>query len=299
MDIRLFNITDHLGVSYKELSPKLIKKNKHNKLLFTAETNKGNRLNNEDYYKVTLYPLDSNLIMSIVADGVGGYSGGEIASLYVTEKLSEFFKKCSIEEINDTGLFVWEILNELKKINKKMLDEAYYVGETTLSCSVLNKNNIIIFQIGDSRIYTYNGDSLNQVTKDDSEVWTIYQEEKILKDDLRFVSGNNIITNALGDPFYKEPKIIILDRDYIKALLLTTDGVTDIVSDKILNQAFMKMFAVNPEKITEFIVHEAVNGKKEVISEDVAERILEANEIYLYETNPGKDNATAVLTLVK
>ena len=298
MNIRLFKIAENLGVPCQELAPKIVRKNKFNKLLYSAATNKGSRINNEDYYKIIVHPLDSSLLMAIVADGVGGYSGGEIASLFISEKLAFFFKNSQPLEINNTDLFSLKLQEELQRLNEEMLKNAYYIGATTLSCAVINKNDIIICEVGDSRIYTYNGNLLKQVTEDESEVWQLYKSGLVLKDDLRFITGNNIITNALGDCLYKPAQLNVLNKNETQALLLTTDGVTDILSDNVLNKIFSEMFTLIPEKITEIIVEEAVGGKKDTVSDEAVERICAGDRYPIYETSPGKDNATAVLTLV-
>ena len=298
MNVRLLKIAENLVVPFESLPLKLVKKNKFNQLLYSASTNKGHRLENEDYYKITEHPLDSDVLMIVVSDGVGGYSAGEVASLFISEKLSLFFRSLTLEEINNTQLFCLKLRDELHNINEEMLKNAYYVGEATLSCAVINENDIIICQVGDSRIYTYNGDKLKQVTEDESEVWSLYKDGLVLKEDLRFISGNNIITNALGDSLYNPAQINVLNKYACEALLLTTDGVTDILSDKTLNQIFREMFILNPEEITDIIVKEATSGKKETVNEEIIERICDSDRYPMDETNPGKDNATAVLTLV-
>lgn len=77
-----------LGIPSPELPLRLVRKNKFNKVLYAASTNNGGRFNNEDYYKIIMHPLDSNLLMTITIAGVGGYSAGEIASLFVSKKLA-------------------------------------------------------------------------------------------------------------------------------------------------------------------------------------------------------------------
>ncbi len=301
-DVRMLKIIDSLGIPYQKLPLKLIKKNKFNQLLYCAMTDIGNspyRESNEDYYGVFIHPLDNNLLMSVIADGVGGYADGGIASLYVTERLGMFFRKMSLEEVNNTELFCLKLEEEVCKINANMLKMACHVGVTTLSCAVINKDNIIILSIGDSRVYTY-GESLVQVTEDESEVWRdYYQKGLISKDEIRFIRGNNVITNALGDTLYISPEIKVLNKDNMKALLLTTDGVTDILADTVLNQIFLEKFMKSPEMIVPMIIEKAVNGKMETLDEETENKIYDAGGYPKYEIIPGSDNATAVLTLIR
>ena len=295
--LRKLKIAETLGIPFQELKPKIVKKDQYNKLLYVASTNKGLRENNEDYYKVSIHPQDPNLIMALVADGVGGYAAGEIASFYVAERLNQFFISLAPEEINDSNPFILKLKKEFEKINQEMLNNASYLGVTTLSCAFITKDHLIIAQIGDTRIYTYN-QTLTQITDDESEVWPFYQDGLILKDDIRFISGNNVITNAIGDALYLPAKIRVLTNNAIQALLLTTDGITDILSEKTLNQLFHQYFLKDPEKVIEQIIQLSIYGNQETITDEIEERILLANQYSLYETKPGKDNATAVLTIL-
>lgn len=299
--IKLINICNDLGIRFQNVKPKMIKTDKYQNLICYGKTDIGTnkiRKNNDDYYNVFIHPVDESLIMSIVADGVGGFSNGDIASLYVTEKLGKFFYSLTPGKINNTKNFCLMLQTELNQINKSMCKFPTFLGFTTLSCAIINQNDIVIANVGDSRIYTYDEQGIKQITDDDSEVWAnFYQTGLVKKADMRFITGDNIITNAFGDNFYTPVNVQSFNHDKIKALLLTTDGVTDIVSDEILQTIFQNNLT-NPIKVIDTIIDLAIHSKHELITEEIEERIWEVGGYPRFEICPGKDNATAILTLI-
>ena len=80
-------------------------------------------------------------------------------------------------------------------------------------------------------------------------------------------------------------------------LLLTSDGVHDILSDSYMEEA-IKDYMSLPSSIVYKLVFDSLNHQEE-ISDDALERIENITGTPLHETDPGKDNATAVLVLTK
>ncbi len=287
----------YLAMSDGQAHYKLEADNKYDKAIAMAfgSSDKGRRPNNEDSYNVVFHPEDPELVLSVVADGVGGTECGEEASLYVVQRLSMFFAESKAEEINDTFNYAQKMHEELENISAEM-DELYFYGQTTITCTIQNSQATIIMNAGDSRAYIYNGHELNQVTSDDSPVYKLYQAGSINKDDMRFTVGNNIITNAIWSA-EANPEISIIDNQGIEAVLLTTDGVTDIVSDKRMEEIFEQQYVNNPEMVVKEIIKEAVAGEATQSDEAAQTRIDEAGRIALSHTSPGKDNATLVLSM--
>ena len=124
---------------------------------------------------------------------------------------------------NDSIYNINVLKSRLEKINQEIIRKN--MGSATLSMALYNPKETIIFNAGDSRIYTYKNKTLNQETKDDSYVQCLY-DQKIVKNKelMRFHKKSNLITNALGaDKFYTNINIIPSDYDILLAL---TDGIT-------------------------------------------------------------------------
>ena len=185
------------------------------------------RLRNQDY--VGHYQFDNALVM-IVADGVGGAEGGEIASKitieFILKSLKEYDDLSQEENIEET-------LREIVfKSNQNVLDYAKThdiksMGTTLSLALVVNSDTLYIAHVGDSRIYEYNrGKIPRQITPDHSEIEILIREGKVQEED-RKKYKKNILRYAIGIESLKKENIFI-QNSVIRgdtALLLCSDGL--------------------------------------------------------------------------
>lgn len=215
------------------------------------------RNKNEDAVIAINHPKKKDIFLLAVADGMGGKEHGELASNYTINTINTWFKEKDPKTLNNTLKTVSLVEKLLYKINDEIIKK---YGEnhtgTTLSLAIINNNNTIIFNAGDSRVYMHKKKKLIQVTEDDSDVWFYYKYGACKKDDLRYFFNNNIITSCIGitNSLCKISSTII-DNDY-DILLLFTDGVTDIITDKKINKLIKNS---EKKKILANIINEAVN----------------------------------------
>ncbi len=226
--------------------------------ILQTETNIGLiRKNNEDAVIAIQHPKQKDIILLAVADGMGGKEDGEYAANYAIKSIEKWFTEKDPKTLNNSYRTKCLLENHLKKVNKDIIGK---YGEnhtgTTLSLALINKNNTIFINIGDSRIYIYKNNKLIQVSEDDSDVWYYYKYGACKKDDLRFFFNNNIITACLGlNNSLCKVTSYIYDNDY-EMTLLFTDGVTDIITDKKI----LKIIRNEKKKnILSSIIYEAVN----------------------------------------
>lgn len=184
-------------------------KTKKEKIVFVFATDTGKiRLGNEDYfgnYKNELF---------LVADGLGGHPGGEIASkLAVKEAIKNYQETKDLKEIFQVA-------------NKKVLEEGVAKGlfgmGTTLVAAYILDDRVFIGNVGDSRAYLFCQEKLRQLTID--------QEETVFGWLLQAVG----IEKDLKPDFYEEK----FEKGDL--LLLTTDGLTDQITNE-------KIFAIIKE----------------------------------------------------
>ena len=250
------------------------------------------RIKNEDYYGVFPHPENKAIMLFAPPDGMGRYSYGDKASTFVVNEIGKYFKQSKIRDINDSQNYLNYLDEKIKEINNNLK-----YGGTTLTGAVVNEEDIITFNIGDSRTYGYK-DKLTQLTEDDSQLWSLYKNGKIKKDDIRFMHGNNIMTDAIdGLRIPIHPKYNIVKSNSYDALLMTTDGIHDILSDEE-----METIIENNKEFPRSIAYELVFNSlyyKEEISDEAMNRIENVLCEPFYETIPGKDNSTAVLVFTK
>ena len=201
------------------------------------------RANNEDSFY-----LNKAQELFIVADGMGGHNGGEIASSRTIEIISENFNKYFqndkqlIKQLKKTSE---KNLSEIENLIKELIAEAnkqiYYDSlsnyettgmGTTLDLIYLDEKNYNIGHVGDSRIYLLRNHILTQITTDHSLVQELIDRNMISPQNISKNPYSHILTNALGiqPDFFMD--IISEPFQVNDRVLICSDGLTDMVTDE-------------------------------------------------------------------
>jgi protein phosphatase len=196
------------------------------------------RKNNEDSCAI----VDESGLC-VVADGMGGHLGGEIASNIAIETVTEAFKARGREgdERKDAELLTKCIKNANKEIYRRgNADPALKNMGTTIVAVALGRDYVVTANVGDSRIYRLRGGELAQISEDHSWVGELRKKNLISEEDARSHPLKNIITRALG----MEPGVEVdVKWDKIKTgdiYLLCSDGLTDLVTDGEILKVMVK-----------------------------------------------------------
>ena len=198
------------------------------------------RENNEDSYAI----IDEQLF--IVADGMGGHKGGEVASRMVCSGIRDFFKykvgiiqkilTSSMDKFFRDAIFY---ANENILIQSQQDSALSGMGTTVVAAFKMNQK-IVYAHVGDSRLYEFSSDKIEQLTKDHSEVQGLIDKGVISKKDARDHPRKNVISQAVGTSSKIKVDTGITKMNQGDILLLCTDGLTDMVADdqllKIVNQ---------------------------------------------------------------
>ncbi|HEX7334415.1 MAG TPA: protein phosphatase 2C domain-containing protein [Pyrinomonadaceae bacterium] len=221
------------------------------------------RQNNEDSYLVMRFArslenlltnidpdlLDRSYFMNgygmLVADGMGGMAGGEVASRLALTKLIELIVDTSdwtlalkrqrdvtkvLERMTERFLEIDDILR--KEANS---DQTLRGMGTTLTVAGAIGTDLIIGHVGDSRAYLLRGDSFEQLTTDHTLAQALIDAGVASRDDPASRSMRHVLTAAMGslgeqvDPQVQRLKLCTGDR-----LLLCTDGLTEAVEDETI-----------------------------------------------------------------
>jgi len=248
------------------------------------------REKNEDATLSITHPKNKNIKLLIVADGMGGKSLGDIAANYVIMYLHKWFINKDIKLLNNNDKVIELLTKYIKTLNANLIKK--YGRDklgTTLTLALINKNNTIIFNVGDSRCYIYKKRNLIQVTEDDSDVWMYHKFGGVKKDHLRFFSNNNVITACIGicNELCRVSTTII-DNDY-EMIFLLTDGVTDMITDTKIKTLIRK---TKKEYLLKAIINEAVNVDQKLKIPLTLKRKFTANYIVPFK---GRDNASGAI----
>lgn len=207
------------------------------------------RSRNEDSYLVS-----DDLNLYVVADGMGGHSGGEYASRLAVATMDEVLQSINadpeatvISGVNSEETEYGDRLKyAIEVAGQKIYDQALYDPElkgmgTTITTVIVDGKSAYIANVGDSRVYLLRGDEIKQLTEDHSLVSEQMKAGLISEQDAKKHSLKNIITRSVG---YQEEVEIDLEKIELQSgdyLLLCSDGLTNMVDDenifKTVNEA--------------------------------------------------------------
>jgi PPM family protein phosphatase len=167
-----------------------------------------------------LFPVGTPLVVA-VADGLGGHPGGEVASAIVVRELA-----LAGPGLSDAAA----VTTAVRDCNRAVHDAAAGRPElsamgTTVAGLVLTSDEVIVFNVGDSRVYTHGADGLRQVSVDDSPPLAPGQRSTV------------IVTQTLGgqpDLAPVDPHVRGLPLDQGVRFLICTDGLSDVVDGETL-----------------------------------------------------------------
>lgn len=188
------------------------------------------RSKNEDF--VGFFKNQAGIALAIVADGLGGHQGGEVASEMAVSNIGYEFEQTEFEMPNEA--YTW-LQKQASAENEQILESANQNNElmgmgTTLVCVIVFEKRFLIANIGDSRCYLFSDGKLLQLTEDHSLVNEMVKNGQISKEEARNHPQKNIITRTLG--VSSEAKLDQTLTEIVPGeLLLCTDGLTNMVTD--------------------------------------------------------------------
>ena len=216
----------------------------------TSDIGKARQINEDSYFASK---PDDEIQLFIVADGMGGYKGGEIASSMAINSAKNYilsnFEKSKIDK--ETLLSLVKSSSQYANMvvyEKAQKDEELRNMATTLDVCLIYQNKAFISHIGDSRIYRIRKEFMRKLTKDHSYVQQLVDEGKITKEEGMNHPKKNMLIKALGCTEFIEPDSMI--KGFIKGdiILMCTDGLTNMVSEQeIFN--ILKNNSSEPSKI--------------------------------------------------
>lgn len=224
-------------------------------MIFAVKTDVGRlRSENQDCCEAFEY---KNALFALVADGMGGYSGGQIASGIAKSVATELIKKEYDEGMSDASLT--ELMKScFNAANAEILERAYKEGlegmGTTMVLAAVRNGSALVLNVGDSRAYIASGGELKQLTKDQSYVQSLVDAGKISASEAKSHPQKNIIMQAVGTAERVRPDVYEAEcrQGYI---LLCSDGLSGKVSEEKMRQIIYTDVAVDQK--TEMLIDEA------------------------------------------
>jgi len=181
--------------------------------------------------------------LAVLADGMGGYNAGEVASgmatTVITTEVAQILGNVKPHLIDEKSnkVFAELILREqIRKANASIYHAAQsqpkYAGMgTTLVVCLFYDNRVMVGHLGDSRLYRMRGKKLSQVTRDHSLLQEQIDAGLITAEQAKTAAHKNLVTRALGIDPGVEPELHEYPTRTGDIYLLCSDGLCDMVSD--------------------------------------------------------------------
>lgn len=214
--------------------------------------------------------FESGTVWAVLCDGMGGASGGDIASKMAVEAIA-----MRIREYYNDGMKTSSVANLLESAinfaNIKIFDlaredETLKGMGTTVVAAILRENEVMISHAGDSRAYIIN-DEIRQITTDHSIVQEMLDRGDITEDEAKHHPIKNYITRALGVKDIINVDFTSEDFDKNDILLLCSDGLSNFVEAEYLKESVK---SVNPDTCEMLVDTANANGGRDNITVVIA-----------------------------
>ena len=210
---------------------------------------------------------DAGLGIVLVADGMGGYKAGEVASaIAATSILNDV--KSGLKQLgmkarkpvggNDykpqSNLLIKAITHANSIIYKKAQEEELCRGMgTTIVIGLFYNGMISVANVGDSRLYLLRENSFRQITRDHSLLQEVIDKGKVPKEKAEAMTPRNLVTRALG--IEAGVKVDIFEESVKNGdiYLLCSDGLNDMVTDEEIHLTLSK-YSVNLQQAANELV---------------------------------------------
>lgn len=214
-----------------------------------AQTHSGMvRAHNED-----TVGSNANVGLVVLADGMGGYNAGEVASgiavSVVLTEIVQYLQSGSPLELDETSgeeRAISLLRDNICKANASIYKAAYsqpqYAGMgTTIVAGLFYDNRVAVAHIGDSRMYRLRGEVLLPITRDHSFLQEQIDSGVISLEEARHSKNKNLVTRAVGIDEVVSPEIHVHEVKIGDIYLLCSDGLNDMVADEDIQSVLYAM----------------------------------------------------------
>jgi len=222
--------------------------------------------------------FDDQLGLVVLADGMGGYNGGEVASdiavTTIVEELKATIPRLKIGETDDDTGYFYEslaarqsIIKANDKIYKASQNQPQYQGMgTTVVMGLFYNNHITVAHVGDSRMYRYRDQNLEQITVDHTLLQELVDRGFYSQQEANESMNKNLVTRALG---IENSVAVDIHEDLVlpgDIYVLCSDGLSDMVDNDVIH-SILKDSSKNLDQVADQLIARAnENGGKDNVS---------------------------------
>jgi PPM family protein phosphatase len=199
------------------------------------------RANNEDSVGI-----DPEADLAVLADGMGGYNAGEVASQmltsFVSNELGRWLREASMLASDADVRRAMDICvdNANRAIFNASNSNPQYAGMgTTLVLAVFRERRLLLGHVGDSRAYRLRGGRLQQLTRDHSLLQEQIDAGLITPEQAAFSANKNLVTRAVG---VEDTVLLETHQHEVQpgdTYLMCSDGLSDMLDDTTIGQVML------------------------------------------------------------
>ena len=217
------------------------------------------RAGNED----SGFAQDGPQALLVVADGMGGHAAGVVASRLPTEQVAGHARdqssSDSSEESSDPADALRKVVAEADAaVAAAVRQKAERAGMgTTLTIALLDTDELVVAQVGDSRGYLWRDGQLAQLTHDQTYVQKLIDDGQLTPDEAAEHPARSVLTQAVDGSGHAEP---VISRVPVRAgdrVLLCSDGLTAVVDDADLAELLVE---ASVDRVVDSLVRAALDG---------------------------------------
>lgn len=185
---------------------------------------------NQDYVFCSENPVGILPNLFLVADGMGGHNAGDFASRFAVEEFVMQMKDGKERTV------IHSMDEAIRKTNTKLIQAAKEHPElsgmgTTFVAATVTDEGMYIANVGDSRLYLIDDDSITQITQDHSLVEEMIRRGELERGEARFHPNKNVITRALGANVDIVPDFFEVKPRHEDIVLMCSDGLSNMMDD--------------------------------------------------------------------
>lgn len=194
-----------------------------------------------------------DLGVAVLADGMGGYNAGEVASGMATSLIASGLaetwsaaRRAKLGREECMALAEQLMREQITRANSAIYEAALKDPQcagmgTTLVVCLFYDDFLAVAHIGDSRLYRMRGDVLEQITRDHSLLQEQIDSGLISKEDARLSNNKNLVTKALGIDPTVEPEVHAYEAQPEDIYLLCSDGLDDMIEDEEIQMTLIAL----------------------------------------------------------
>lgn len=214
----------------------------------------------------------------VLADGMGGYNAGEVASgitvSVLTSEVSQGLQQSNPAHLDQESgdeygvlLLRENILRANATIFNAAQSQSQYAGMgTTVVAGLFYDNRVAVAHVGDSRLYRLRGETLEAITRDHSLLREQIDSGMLSVEEARSSKNKNLVTRAVGIDANVDSEIYIHDVAVGDVYLFCSDGLNDMVEDEDIQSVLYAMQGNLPLAVEQLIQMANDNGGRDNVS---------------------------------